>query len=576
MKKRIISAMVCATMLMTLCIGCGKSDSSQAVSESSNSKYKEFITVDVFDIQANYQGIQSGWFAKIVKDKFNMELNIISPSVSGGGDTLFQTRSAAGNLGDLIIENASDGKLEDLVSSGLIMDMSKYTKDEKNLATYQDAIDYTNKNFAKKEGTWFIPSEVSKVTGKEPQEGNDLNFGAYIRWDLYKKLGYPIMKTFNDLLPVMKQMQDASPTSDSGKKTYAFSLFKDWDNTYMNEAAQYMSYYGAIPQGFIIEKADNSEEPKSILDDDSLYMKGLKFYYDANQMGLVDPESTTQNYDTVRSKYEDGAVLFSPWPWLGQAAYNKSERKSEGKGFMLAPISDQKIYSWGTYAKGNPNCGIMIGSKAQDPQRLADFIDWLYSPEGIEDCNGQNGTSGPKGITWEIKDGKPQLTDFGKKAISDGTTKVPEENGGGTWKDGSPWLSYKTVSGIEINPETNLPYNYTLWDSYLKDSETALDKDWKQQMNATTTVDYLKKNNQVIVASGSSYAPPKETSDIATLRSQCKSVIVEYSWKAVFAKDDAEYKSMIKTMKDTVKGFGYDTVVAVDKQSSAEREKARH
>ena len=32
---------------------------------------------------------------RIVKDKFNMELNIIAPNVAGGGDTLFQTRSAA-------------------------------------------------------------------------------------------------------------------------------------------------------------------------------------------------------------------------------------------------------------------------------------------------------------------------------------------------------------------------------------------------------------------------------------------------------------------------------------------------
>ena len=39
---------------------------------AANGKYKEFLTVDVFDSQANYQGIQSGWFAKIVKDKFNI------------------------------------------------------------------------------------------------------------------------------------------------------------------------------------------------------------------------------------------------------------------------------------------------------------------------------------------------------------------------------------------------------------------------------------------------------------------------------------------------------------------------
>ena len=65
--------------------------------------YEEFIVVDVFDDLANFQGIQSGWFAKVVKDKFNMELNIIAPNVAGGGNTLYEIRSAAGNLGDLLI-----------------------------------------------------------------------------------------------------------------------------------------------------------------------------------------------------------------------------------------------------------------------------------------------------------------------------------------------------------------------------------------------------------------------------------------------------------------------------------------
>ena len=572
MKKRILSTIICATMLMSLCIGCDKSDNNQS---SSNSKYKDFITVDVFDSQANYQGIQTGWFGKIIKDKFNMELNFISPNVAGGGDTLFQTRSAAGNLGDIIIDNSANGKLEDLIAAGLISDMTNQIKDEKNLATYKSGIDYINKNFAKKDGTWFIPSELAIQSEDKPKEGTELNFGAYVRWDLYKQLGYPAMKTMDDLLPVMKQMQDACPTSDSGKKTYSFSIFKDWDDTSMNAANQYIAFHGAISQGFAIEKADGSE-PKSILDDDSLYIKGLKFYFNANQMGLLDPESTTQNFDTLRSKHEDGSVLFSEWPWLGQTSYNKTERKAAGKGFMLAPIADQKIYSWDCYKNGNPNMGIMIGSKAKDPQRLADFIDWLYSPEGIQASNAQNGNCGPKGLTWDMKDGKPQLTDLGKKCMSDPQTQMPQENGGGTWKDGSSWLNYKAVSNIEVNQETKTPYNYTLWDSYLNDSETALDKDWKQHMNAKTTTEYLENNNQVAAAPGSSYVPAKESSDITTLRSQCKAVIVEYSWKAVFAKNEAEFKNMIKTMQDTVTGFGYDKVLTLDKQSSIEREKARH
>ena len=116
MKKKLVSMILCAAMAVSMVTGCG-AEKSAAVPEAQgqqaaegvsgeNSKYEEFLTVDVFDSQANYQGIQSGWFAKIVKDKFNMELNIIAPNVAGGGDTLFQTRSAAGNLGDLIFTSA--------------------------------------------------------------------------------------------------------------------------------------------------------------------------------------------------------------------------------------------------------------------------------------------------------------------------------------------------------------------------------------------------------------------------------------------------------------------------------------
>ena len=122
MRKKIVSAVLCSIMTAALVLtGCGKSsdtssktskETTEESSSSSNSKYKKEITVDVFDAMANYQGVQSGWFAKVVKDKFNMKLNIIAPNVAGGGDTLFQTRSTAGNLGDLVIIGTENGKLK--------------------------------------------------------------------------------------------------------------------------------------------------------------------------------------------------------------------------------------------------------------------------------------------------------------------------------------------------------------------------------------------------------------------------------------------------------------------------------
>ena len=588
MKGRFLSVLLTGALLSTTLAGCSLSsntpkdtsnnkDTSKKVEASTGKteeKYKDFITVDVFNSQANYQGIQSGWFGEVVKEKFNMELNIIAPNVAGGGDTLFQTRSAAGDLGDLIITGAQDGRLQKLVTAELVMDMSELIKDKENLMSY-DASIQNLQDLVEEDGIWAIPSDVSGLPANTPSEGLDLTFGPYFKWDTYKAVGYPEMNTLEDMLPVLKKMQDAQPTSDSGNKTYAFSLFKDWDGNLMNLAKQPTCFYGYDEIGFVLAKADGSDY-QSIIDDDSMYVRVLKLFYEANQMGLVDPESTTQNYDMLFTKYVNGQVLFSPWPWLGQSAYNTTEHKAEGKGFMIAPINDMKIFSYGCNPQGNAKNTIAIGTKAEDPERLMDFIEWLYSPEGIEmSAQHTAGTCGPEGLTWEMKDGQPVLTEFGKEALLNGDAQMPEEWGGGSWKEGTSQLNFKAVSLVDVNPQTGFHYSYRLWDSVLELNKTPLDEDWQNHMGATTTLEYLEKNNQYMVAPGSGYVQPEESSEVATLRGQCRAIIVENSWKMIFATNEQEFNSLLKTMQDTVNGLGYEKVLAVDMDNAKAQNEAR-
>lgn len=575
MKKKLISAVLCAVMATTMLAGCG-SDKKETAKSSKNSDgtYDKFITVDVYDELANYQGIQSGWFAKIVKDKFNMELNIIAPNVAGGGQTLYQTRSAAGDLGDLVLVSTANGKLNDLISSGLIMDCSDYIKDKDIYKNYKSAIDATNSNLSE-EGIYAFPNSVSSDPAEESSEGLEPTFGPYIRWDYYKKAGYPEMDNLDDLLDVLEQMQKLAREEEGTDDIYAISLFKDWDDNMMNNAKQLACMYGYDEIGFILSKADGSDD-ESIIEENSPYMKALKFLYQANQRGLVDPDSTTQNYDTWSAKYTSGKVLYCPWPWVGQNLYNTQENTSQGKGFMLAPVKDMQIFSFGSCPEGDTKQVIAIGSKAEDPERLADFIDWLYSPEGIE-LNGQaNGAAGIEGLTWEKdENGKPQLTEFGKQALPNNSVDVPEEYGGGNWKDGVSALNFKTVNLEDTDPNTGEAYDYTTWESTIADNETELTKDWKSVMGADTTMDYLEQNNMIIVAPGSTYSVPEADSNITTVRGQCKSTIVDNSWKMVFAKDDAEFASIAKDMKKTAEGLGYDDVLAVDKQNAKDQTKMR-
>ena len=556
-----------------------KTDSTETAATTTKSeltgaeKYPKFLTVDLFDGLANYQGIATGWFADVVKEKFNMELNIIAPNVAGGGETLYQTRSAAGNLGDLIITGADGGRLQDMVTAGLLLDSTSLFAARTNISKYQSAVDSLNK-MVDGDSIYAVPSSVSELSPTTPSEGLDLTFGPYLRWDAYTAAGSPKIGTLEDLLPVFAAMQKAVPVSDTGVKTYPISLFKDWDGNMMCLAKQPACFYGFDELGFVFAKADGSEY-QSIVDSDSFYTRVLKFYFNANQMGLVDPESTTQNYDTMFTKYQDGQILYAPWPWLGQAAYNTTENKAAGKGFMLASIDDMKVFSYGCAPAGNRQC-ISIGAAAEDSERLADFIDWLYSPEGIMmSCAQTMASCGPEGLTWEMKDGQPVLTAFGEEALVNGDATMPAEWGGGSWKDGISQLNYPAVLSLDINPETGFTYNFKLWDSVLAANTTPLDTAWQTAMKAKTTLEYLQNNNQIMVAPGCAFIAPAEDTEIATLRGQCKAIIIEYSWKMVFAADQAEFDSLLKEMQTTVKGLGYDKVLAVDMQNAKDQQTSR-
>ncbi len=568
MQKKIIAAAVSLVTAVALVTGCAN------IGSKEDSAYKEFITVDVYDDYANYQGLQTGWFAKIVKDKFNMELNIIAPNVSGGGKTTYQSRAAAGDLGDLVVISTDNGRVSEAISAGLIMDASQLMEGKDIMTTYGQAVEATNDNLDK-DGIYAFPSAVSSGSPLESQEGLEPTFGPYIRWDYYKALGYPAMDSLDDMLDVLEDMQAVARETEGDDSIYALSFFSDWDDNMMNNAKQIACMYGYDEVGFELLSADGSDR-QSILDDDSLYIKALRFFYEANKRGLVDPDSSVQNYSTWSEKYSSGKTLFCPWPWICQSNFNVAQNLVAGKGYMLAPVNDMNILSYGNYPDGDPSVVICIGSNAQDPQRMADFIDWLYSPEGVR-LNGQtSGAAGIEGLTWERgEDGLPQLTEYGKKALPDNDVEVPEEYGGGSWKDGGSKLNFKTVNTRDIDPDTGETYAWESWSTTLSNEINPLAVDWQEYMGASSSMEYLKENDMITVSAGTAYSIPLANADITTIREQCKSAIVGASWEMIFAESDEEFEEMLAEMKRTAYALGFEQVLEVDNQNADDFDAAR-
>ncbi len=577
MKKRWLKFLGISLATAGILTGCGKNNS-QSVNTHDNGKE---MTVTVFDDLANYQGIEKGWFAKIVQQKFHMKLKIIAPNVAGGGSTLFDSRSAAGNLGDIIITSAGSGRAKRLAKSGLISDMKPYAKNAKYLHKYQNAMNVIDKDAGKSKGSmWGIPEAVSSQKPTVPGETIEPTVAPYLRWDSYKKAGYPTVKNLNGLLPVLKKMQNIARKENPGKKIYAISLFKDWDGDAMQNALQPMYFKGMTSAGPYEVTNYNDTYSEPLLKKGGQYYQALKFFNKANQMGLVDPESSTQNYDKMFSKYQNGQVLFSFWSYLGNNAFNTTKNMQAGKGFKMIDMKDAKIYSFGATPDGDATAAMYLGAKAKNKIRLVKFINWLYSPEGaMANGAGVGGNAGPKGMTWTLKSGKPVLTAFGKKCLMDegGAVNVPAKYGKGQFKDGVSALNFKTVLWSDKDPQAgNYPYAYQMWPSVEALSNTKLDKDWSAHMGgAKTSMQYLKKHHKLAVAAGADYNNPDEDSQVSTIHGQVKSKIVTDSWKAIFAKNDAQFNSIYNQMVSQTNGLGMSKVMKYSKQCANGRAAAR-
>ena len=70
-----------ALMLTASLAGCGSSEKAESASDPSHGgagKEEELLTIDMFCAPANYQGVQTGWFGKAIKDACdNKEIGII-------------------------------------------------------------------------------------------------------------------------------------------------------------------------------------------------------------------------------------------------------------------------------------------------------------------------------------------------------------------------------------------------------------------------------------------------------------------------------------------------------------------
>lgn len=522
--------------------------------------YREPITLTVFSQVANFAGEQSGWFAKELKDRFNVTLKFISSNVDPNA---FTAGISAEELGDIICWGDLGQNFTEALEAELIMNL-----DEIDLTPYTNLNQYFTEAMAKVrafcneagfDGNYGWAFGVAAEDGAWA-ELNDPTYALQIRYDAWEKAGKPALTSLEDLPAFMKALQAAVPTTDDGETVYAYGGFGDWEDCVMKFTWDLMTFYGYKECDFLGVNYATGDIVNP-LEEGSLYYRALKVNNQMYRDGLFDPESVSQNFDTYTQKLSNGRYLMALWGWI-IGNYNNAERAEQKIGFQTFVFEDSAPQQL-TISSAGGNRAWSIGANCQYPDRALEIIDWLCTEEGMIIQN-----YGPKGLCWDYgEDGVPYMTDFGWECQEyKKETQMPAEYGGGTYEDGESKFNHNLLTVEQMVPGKTYSYSNKGWPCYAERYNTNLQKAWSEEYagGATSGIQLYRETGRysLVPSSVIAFTYPEMSQANKEARALFAPVMKQGSWNCVYAESDEQFEQLWNEMVTKCKDYGYDAYVA--------------
>jgi putative aldouronate transport system substrate-binding protein len=503
------------------------------------------------------------WFTDYLRDNLGLRLELRS-TPPGQLEQYVNTMIASNDMTDIFPFRDST-VIQNIVNSGKMLNLADHKDKLPSIfqsSVYEKAIAYYSDNFGgPNNGVYCIPINIG------PNDGVD--YKGWLRYDYYKEIGSPPINTLEDYLPVLKRMQDAHPVNEDGQRVYGFSLWNDWDKqsvapaTYIATTFGYdVEYVSHLAQTYV----DGSRAPISILDDSGPYKRALKFFFTANQMGLMDPNSATQNFTLASAKATAGRVLYQHWDWFG--SFNSIENKNQGKGFMQVPWRDMKATVSPDLSTGQ-NWVIGIPANTRNRDAALKFFNFYCSITGQDFM-----MNGPQGVIWDAdSNGLRYITDAGWKILE---TNIETNRFGADRIFGTGPLS-----GSMLNPATRgQKLSYTVWDStILHNNNNNLYNTWVADHNgAADPGQWMISQGMTVKTLNATRMMPPLPPDLENIMTQIGDVVKTNSWRAIFAQNEAEFDALWRDAQTKAAGLGIQRILdwTIQAWNTAKAEEARY
>lgn len=537
--KKALSVAMAATMTLTAGTTC-----SVFADETSD---KELSRVTVYPANATVaSGVVGGFKGDILAD-YGVEAEIWAYSEERTNAIL-----SSGDLPDVMV--IPTDKLDVMIESGMLLQLDDYM-DQLDKVTgssmIMTAVNYVKEYRSNGTGNLYcLPLEVGEAQ-KDVETGRN---ALRLNWPIYEKIGAPEIEDVWGLIPVMKQMLEASPESDTGEKCYGTFLNSGSDASYWGCMQMYFKWFGYEPTElpYLLEADMVNGKYDSILSTDSKYYEGLKWYNAVYQEGLMDPDSINNDRATQKAKVEKGHAAMVP----------SGTTPGWANTYLQYYLPETNIYvEHYTQPYGDSAYVIGISADSKNVEGALAFLNALADPDVLLQIH-----CGPEGDAWYVEDGVAYLSDKAIECQKNSETYVLEDgesldNWGMNFITGGGYLtSYVDKDGDTVGT------GFGSWKEIIalsQDNENF--KNWQKTTGGYVNwTELLEANNAYCLNSDLDYlsnfaAAPDDMMQLTI--DAIRDTVVNASWKMVYAESDEKFEEIWDEMVSDCEALGAQDII---------------
>jgi putative aldouronate transport system substrate-binding protein len=524
--------------------------------DSTNGKQPITLTISTDQLfSSGAPGVQNNPVADEIKSKLGVTMDIISSD-----SEKIKVMLAGGDLPDIMILPPEQGKAA--MNGKLALPLKELLqKNGSDILKYHSALNVINTRLGNTDGEYyFIPNNI--VDNPQRYVNYSPWIGWYTRWDYYKEAGYPELKSYDDMIPMIADELKKHPKTDEGKKVYGLSGWTDWG---------LWTYH--VP--FIYAEGWTENTKNTVTKPDGNYVhrfaadgplwRGVEFYNKAYRAGILDMDTFTQKYSDYQAKIKAGQLLTLHMGWELDTANAYFKAKGEdNKGFVAQVVEGATSQAYAMQSiVGDNDPWIIITKSCKDPERAMDFLNYFRTYEGSRLLS-----SGVKGQHWDLQDGQPEFKD---EIISEMTTNTNFATKTGIGLYGK----LMGLGGSAIDPEDGGYVDLKLTSKFITTKLTPLDKEYSEYYGGIFPGDAWDKLVQAgkVKTLSPSYIPampalqPQDDDELAKKESNMEQILTREIPKAIMTDSDEEFQKQKDRIMGLVMKAGFGEVDAFWKQS---------